>query len=109
MKILQTACDPSVSKDKSLPYSAFLVEYIEGDIHKFDLVISAKQSEIFDHYWDKYKKISLILLSQTEEQTLNFGIQIHLKKKVKWVSLVDLVVIKILFVFNTGNLDLILK
>lgn len=56
MKILQTACDPSVSKDKSLPYSAFLVEYIEGDIHKFDLVISAKQSEIFDHYWDKYKK-----------------------------------------------------
>lgn len=65
MKIIHEKCDASVSLDKTLPYTAYLVEYVEGDVHCFDIVTSSKQSEIFDHYYDKYKK-DFITMSQTE-------------------------------------------
>ena len=41
MKILHEDCEVGVATDKTLPY---------------DLVISGKQVDIFDHYYDKYKK-----------------------------------------------------
>ena len=56
MKILNEACDPEVATDKSLPNNAFLVSYVEKDEQKYDLVISAKKTDIFDYYWDKYKE-----------------------------------------------------
>lgn len=56
MKILKENCAFEDSQDKSLPYSAFIVEYKVSGESRFDLVISSKQSEIFDHYYDKYKK-----------------------------------------------------
>ncbi len=56
MKILQENCDPELANDKTLPYTAFLVEYQIHDVKTYDLVISHKKSEIFDYYWDKYRE-----------------------------------------------------
>ena len=64
MKILHEDCEVGVATDKTLPYTAYLVEYVkeETDDKKtttrtaYDLVISGKQVDIFDHYYDKYKK-----------------------------------------------------
>ena len=56
MKILNEACDPELAEDKTLPNNAFLVSYVEKNEQKYDLVISSKKTDIFDHYWDKYKE-----------------------------------------------------
>ena len=65
MKILSEACDPELAADKSLPNNAFLVSYVDKDQQKYDLVISAKKTDIFDHYWDKYKE-GLLDIQQAE-------------------------------------------
>lgn len=65
MKTIHTDCDPSLATDRSLPTSAFLVEYIQGETSHYDIVLSAKQVDIFDHYWDLYKQ-DLVNITQTE-------------------------------------------
>ena len=65
LKIIHQDCDASLSEDKTLPYNAFLVEYIEGEATKFDIVSAGKQVDIFDHYYDKYGK-DLQNMTQTE-------------------------------------------
>jgi len=65
IKRLHVDCDPSLSQDKSLPYTAYLVEYIEGDSVKFDIVSAVKRVDIFDEYWDKYRE-NLVNMTQTE-------------------------------------------
>ena len=65
LKILHKDCDPSLSEDRSLPYTAYLIEYVQEGITKFDIVSSSKQVEVFDYYWDLYKK-DLINMTQTE-------------------------------------------
>jgi hypothetical protein len=55
MKIIQTDCDPSLAEDRSLPTSAYLVEYTQDGMTHFDIVMAAKQVDIFDHYWDNYR------------------------------------------------------
>jgi hypothetical protein len=52
---IEKDCDPTVAQDKSLPTSAFLVEYLQDGMTKFDVVIAPKVSEIFDQYWDNYR------------------------------------------------------
>ena len=64
-KIIHEDCDPSLGQDRSLPYTAFLVEYSQSGITKFDIVTAAKQVDIFDDYWDKYRH-DLIRMTQTE-------------------------------------------
>jgi hypothetical protein len=54
-KILHEDCDPTLAQDKSLPSNAFLIEYSQADVSHFDIVTAAKQVDIFDDYWDKYK------------------------------------------------------
>lgn len=54
MKILHKDCDPSIAEDKSLPYTAYMIEYLQDGVTKFDVATGYKQSEIFDHYWDNY-------------------------------------------------------
>jgi|TARA_B100000035_G_C20936296_1_gene525359 hypothetical protein len=56
IKILHQDCDPTLADDTSLPQHAYLVEYLVEGLTKFDLVISSKKVDIFDHYWDNYKK-----------------------------------------------------
>jgi len=65
VKVIHRDCDPTLAQDKSLPCTAFLVEYIDGEVSHFDIVIATKQVDIFDEYWDKYKK-NLVRFNQTE-------------------------------------------
>jgi hypothetical protein len=56
MRILHQKCDPKLSDDRSLPYTAYLVEYIDDGELCYDLVIPHSKIEIFDYYWDKYRE-----------------------------------------------------
>lgn len=68
MNIIHRDCDPSLSKDRSLPYTAYLVEYLVDGMTRFDIVVSNKKSDIFDYYWDNYRE-DLINMIQTEGRT----------------------------------------
>lgn len=65
LKVIKEDCDPNVDNNRDLPNNAFIVTYrIDGEEH-FDLVAAAKQSEIFDNYYDKYKK-DFVTMQQSE-------------------------------------------
>ena len=65
MKVLHTDCDPVLAQDRSLPYTAYLVEYLQDGMTHFDIVIGRNQVEIFDHYYDNYKQ-DFVNMTQTE-------------------------------------------
>jgi hypothetical protein len=65
LKFIHKNCDPSLAQDRSLPYTAYLVEYLQDGITCFDIVMSNKKVEIFDHYWDHYRN-DFITMTQTE-------------------------------------------
>jgi len=52
--IIHKDCDPTLCEDRSLPYSAFMIEYVEDGVTKYDIATGPKQVDIFDDYWDKY-------------------------------------------------------
>lgn len=56
IKILQKDCDRSLGDDKSLPNTCYVVEYYSDGTKHYDLVVSGKQVDIFDHYYDEYKE-----------------------------------------------------
>lgn len=56
MQILHQNCDPALAQDRSLPYSAYIVEYETDGETCYDIVIPRKKVEIFDYYWDKYRE-----------------------------------------------------
>jgi len=69
MRILHHNCDPEIAKDRSLPYTAYIVKYkdvAEGIC--YDIVISNRQVDIFDYYWDRYRE-DLISFKQSEGRT----------------------------------------
>jgi len=57
MRIIHEDCDSKLAQDKKLPYTAFLVCYKKDDgaLHH-DISMAGTQVELFDHYYDKYKK-----------------------------------------------------
>ena len=56
MKIIHEKCDPKLAQDKKLPYTAYLIQYeVEGKV-EHDIAMGQKAVDIFDHYYDKYKK-----------------------------------------------------
>jgi len=65
VRIIHQDCDASLGDDRSLPYTAYLVEYLQDGITKFDIVVAPKRVDIFDHYWDLYRH-DLINMTQTE-------------------------------------------
>ncbi|MFZ9249274.1 MAG: hypothetical protein ACO23D_05730 [Candidatus Nanopelagicales bacterium] len=65
VKIVHQNCDPSLAEDRTLPCTAYLVEYDDGNDICYDIVISNKKTDIFDYYWDKYRE-GLIKFTQTE-------------------------------------------
>ena len=77
--VLFKDCDPSQSDDKKLPTNSFLVEYLQGETSQYDIVMSNKKVDIFDYYWDKYKK-DLLNISQTEGR-INPKLYNHTKKE----------------------------
>ena len=64
IRIVHQDCDPTAAEDRSLPNTAYLVAYEDDGRVKYDIAISSKKVEIFDHYWDKYR--SVISMKQTE-------------------------------------------
>ncbi len=62
--ILDQDCDKKNAEDKSLPNSAYLVEYVTENETKYDIVMAFKTSDVFDVYWDKYKS-GLNTITQT--------------------------------------------
>jgi hypothetical protein len=64
LKILKADCKPEDAKDTTLPYTAYLVEYDNEGVIQYDLTISSKLVEVFDHYYDKYH--SVISIKQSD-------------------------------------------
>ena len=64
INIVYEDCDPTAAEDRSLPHTAYLIAYEDDGIVKYDIAISSKKVDIFDHYWDKYR--SVISMKQTE-------------------------------------------
>ena len=65
MRLIQEKCDPKAADDRQLPYTSYLVEYkVEGKI-TYDIVMGDSQVEVFDNYYDKYKK-DFVGFKQTE-------------------------------------------
>ena len=50
VKILKEKCSVDDAKDKSLPYTAYLVEYKVDDKPAFDIAIASKAVDLFDYY-----------------------------------------------------------
>jgi hypothetical protein len=63
--ILHEDCDPTLADDKNLPTNSYLVEYILDAKTHYDIVMANKKVDIFDHYYDLYRK-DLITFNQTE-------------------------------------------
>jgi hypothetical protein len=64
--VLQEKCDPKEALDKKLPYTAYLVEYTDKDnLLCYDIAVAGKAVDLFDYYYDKYKK-GFKKLTQTE-------------------------------------------
>ncbi len=68
MMVIHEDCDPNLAKDTKLPYSAYLVEYMREGRIAYDIVNSNSAVELFDEYYDKYKK-DFKTLHQTEGRT----------------------------------------
>jgi len=65
MRVIQEKCDPKAADDRKLPYTSYLIEYkVEGK-PTYDIAMGDSQIEIFDNYYDKYKK-NFVGLKQTE-------------------------------------------
>jgi hypothetical protein len=56
LKFLHTDCDITLADDRTLPYTAYLVTYMVDAVMKYDIVVTDKTCDIFDHYWDKYRE-----------------------------------------------------
>ena len=59
MKVLHEKCDPKLAEDRKLPYTAYLVEYVDKENGEdkvfYDITTCLKQTDMFDYYYDKYK------------------------------------------------------
>ena len=64
-KIIHEDCDPTLAQDRTLPNNAFLIEYLQDGMTRFDIAMAAKQVDIFDDYWDKYRH-DFVTMKQTE-------------------------------------------
>lgn len=62
MKILHENCDLEKDNNTQLPNNAYVVKYLIDGTEHFDIAMSQKKVEIFDAYYDKYRKdlISII-------------------------------------------------
>ena len=54
--VIHEKCDLEKHNTIKLPYTAYVVQYeIEGNL-LHDIAMAQKAVDIFDHYYDKYKK-----------------------------------------------------
>jgi len=55
-EIIQENCSPLDLKNTNLPYDTYIVTYFIDDRVYYDLTRATKKSDIFDMYWDKFRK-----------------------------------------------------
>ena len=88
MKVLHEKCDPKLAEDRKLPYTAYLVEYVDKENGEdktfYDITTCLKQTDMFDYYYDKYKKGLKVGNKQRVLLILSCGIQ-NLRKKLPQV------------------------
>ncbi|BCV07392.1 MAG: hypothetical protein CM15mL1_1170 [Libanvirus sp.] len=65
VKQLKRDCKPEDANDRSLPSNSYLISYNDGTKIAHDIVMSSKQADIFDFYYDNYKDTKMIW-KQTE-------------------------------------------
>ena len=65
MKVIKENCDPKDAQDKSLPYTAYLVEYKVDGKERYDISIAQKAVDLFDYYYDLYKE-NFVSMMQAE-------------------------------------------
>ena len=54
--VIHEKCDLEKDNNNKLPYTAYVIQYeIEGNL-VHDIAMAQKAVDIFDHYYDKYKK-----------------------------------------------------
>ena len=64
IKIVHENCDPEKAEDKTLPYTAYLVTYLQDGKKTYDVSICNKKVDLFDHYYDKYKNVKALIQSK---------------------------------------------
>lgn len=56
VSIIRENCQKAEGDDTTLPYTAYLVQYkVNGEL-RYDITMAAKTTDLFDHYYDTYKK-----------------------------------------------------
>ena len=65
VKILKEKCTVDDAQDRSLPYTAYLVEYKVDEKPTLDIAVASKAVELFDYYYDLYKK-DFVKFTQSE-------------------------------------------
>ncbi len=65
VRIYKEKCTAEDANDKSLPYSAYLVEYKVDNVSCFDIALTGKATDLFDYYYDLYKK-DFVKFTQSE-------------------------------------------
>ena len=58
-------CNPQEDNNTKLPYSAYLIWYKVDEEIRYDIAMGEKQVDVFDVYYDKYKK-DFIGMKQSE-------------------------------------------
>lgn len=79
---VHTNCDPSFAEDKSLPRDSYLISYCDSEGEKFDIV-QGLRSDIFDHYWDKYRDVRSMGWTEGTVNPKSWGYQTPKTKKRK--------------------------
>ena len=65
INIIHENCDAVAANDKGLPNTAYLITYRKEGKEHYDIAMSSKQADLFDHYYDKYKK-EFVTMKQAE-------------------------------------------
>ena len=56
MKVIHEKCNLEKDNNTKLPYTAYVVQYEHEGKVEHDIAMAQKAVDIFDHYYDKYKK-----------------------------------------------------
>ena len=72
-KIIHQDCDPTLCQDRSLPYTAYMVEYLHDGMTHFDIVSAGKKvGEFTTEELNKYKN-TIPYLQEAIEMCVRIG------------------------------------
>ena len=56
LKLIHEKCNLEKDDNTKLPYTAYVIQYEHEGKIEHDIAMAQKAVDIFDHYYDKYKK-----------------------------------------------------